>query len=96
MLMLVLLAGTVVGDARMPEIGDNVSIVQSVGLVTATTHGVVTDINWQLGLIGINVTSIYSYLGANSTDGWWQKAKGENEICIGLNSISSMRIHPGY
>jgi small-conductance mechanosensitive channel len=91
-LMLVLLAGAVVGDARMPKVGDRVNIEQRAGLMTVGIGGVVTDIDAQLNLIELNATYDYVYFGADSANRTWNNYQpGTHLKCIGIATISSLR-----
>jgi hypothetical protein len=86
LILAVLLARTVVGGGRMPEVGDRVSIyVESFGLDKIYT-GNITDIGPNTTLICMNCD--YA-IPKNLTN----VGKGQN-ICIGAGAITRLDIWP--
>jgi hypothetical protein len=92
LLLAVLLAGTVVGGARMPEVGDKVQIMQSQGTLTRCTYGKITDVNWENNLIQIDVFWITTYLGSNTTNN--PKSFYSNEsIYVNMNTVLALKVY---
>jgi small nuclear ribonucleoprotein (snRNP)-like protein len=89
-LLLVLLAGTVVGYARMPEVGDQVLITQNLGMITMRISGTIVDVDRQMNLIEMNATCSRTFFGLNASDEKVTFFDGGSKMCIGTGTILSL------
>ncbi len=96
LILSVLLAGTVVGEARMPVVGSFVEVYQSKGVLESVTRGVVEDINLSYGLMTLKEYYVSYRFGQGN---WTISDKDSCEdlgchITIGLGTVGQMYIWP--
>jgi hypothetical protein len=91
MLALVLLTETLIGDARMPEVGDYVALTQSTGILEKLTFGWVTELNSSLDFMSVDRDMILYRTGFLS---WRGGNDAEYLVCISLPTVISLEICP--
>ena len=94
-LVLVLLAEAMIGEARMPAVGDDVVIDQSIGIIEQRMIGKVVEINTSLGFMTIECHRLFRRTGFLDWNDMWDTSRSDN-VSISLSTISGLRLQNGF
>ncbi len=80
------------GGAEMPKLGDNISIVQSIGVIEQRTDGRVMEINASLDLMTVQCYYIFRKTGFMDWKDMGMEPSKLYNVSVGLSTISAIYI----